>query len=155
MFGSPASTLSLVPRPVTIARVVILGQAALGTVGWLSLVGTLIAIRSAGVSWNVGLGALALGVGLALPIAHLTLWIITRRAHTPPLWWFIVAAEAAAFAGDVSTVIAIPNPDRFIGVFTVIDVYLTHGLLPVVVIALLLLGQSRHWFWSGSKPHGL
>ncbi len=140
---------------MTIARVVLVGQAALGVVGWLTLIGTFIMVRSANVPMNIGLAAIALGVGLAFAIGYLALWIITRQAHTRTLWWLLLAAEAAAFVGDVSTISAIPDPDRFVGVFTVIDVYLTHGLLPVVVIVLLVLTASRRWFSPGDQPSGL
>jgi hypothetical protein len=150
-----SSRLSLVPRPVTIARVLMVGQVALGTVGWLTLLGTFILVKSANVPLNIGLVAFALSVGLALTISYLILWNITRQIHTSALWWFLLAAEAAAIAGDVSTIVAIPDPDRFVGVFTVIDVYLTHGLLPVVVIVLLLLRPSRNWFRGGNQPGGM
>ena len=143
------------PRTVTVSRVLILGQAALGLLGWLTLLGTLIQVNSAKLPLNPWLVALALSVGLALTIGYLALWIITRRAHTSALWWLILALEAGAFAGDVTTIAAIPDPNRFVGVFTVLDVYLTHGLLPVLVIVLLLLRTSRYWFRSGSPPRAL
>jgi hypothetical protein len=103
---------------------------------------------------NIGLVAFALGVGLALTISYLILWNITRQIHTSAPWWFLLTAEAAAIAGDISTIGA-PEPDRFVSVFTGIDVYVTHGLLPVVVIVRLFLRPSRHWFRRGSQPGGL
>jgi hypothetical protein len=136
-------------------RVLVVGQVALGALGWLTLLGTFIAIRSANVPLNIGLVALAVSVGLVLTNAYGALWIVTRRARTPMLWWVVFASEAAAFAGDIITIAAIPDPNRFVGVFTVIDVYLTHGLLPVAVIILLLLRPSRQWFWHGSRQGSL
>jgi hypothetical protein len=140
---------------VTIARVLMVGQVALGAVGWLTLLGTFILVKLANVPLNIGLVALALSVGLALAGCYLTLWNITRQAHSSALWWLILAAEAAAFADDVSTIVAIPDPDRFVGAFTVIDVYLTHGLLPVTVVVLLLLRPSRDWFRHAREPSGM
>lgn len=139
---------------MTIARVLLMGQVALGAVGWLALLGTFIAVWSAKVPSNVLLVGVALILGLAFMIGYLALWIVTRDAHTRALWWLTLAAEAAAFAGDVTTIAAIPDPNRFVGVFTVVDVYLTHGLLPVVVIVLLLLRQPRQWFRGGTQPVG-
>jgi hypothetical protein len=129
-------------------------QVALGAVGLLALLGTFIAIRSSDVSLNVGLSAFAVAVGLALTAGYLTLWILTRQAHTFTLWRLILAAELAAFLGDGSAIAAIPDPDRFVSVPTVIDIYLTHGLLPLVVIALLLVPGSRRWFSGSAESRG-
>ena len=128
-----------------------MGQVALGAVGWLALMGTFIAVWSAKVESNIGLEAVALIVGLALTVAYLALWIVTRQAHTAALWWLMLSAQAAAFGVDVITIAAIPDPNRFVGVFTVIDMYLTHGILPVVIIVVLLLGRSRRWFRGAAE----
>ena len=134
---------SELPRSLKIARALLLVMAiflALNTFGRLGIVQQF-GITD-GMPQIVGVALVAM-VGASFLLACVGAFFLAGvRARLN--WWVLLCTPILGFV-NIAVAIAV-IPEQHIGVWTVMDVYLFNGLLPLIVFGLLLKRSARAYF---------
>ena len=143
--SQPDAAVGALPRSVRIVRVLLIIQAGLVFFDTWNA-----AIVAAGL--QPGSGPPTLGRILILGLSgggFATLDVVCFVEMRKPLkaiWWASLGVLPLA-AAHIGTLIAL-IPEKTVGVFMVIDVYLVSGLMTAVILGALLTGKARRYFWS-------
>jgi len=131
------------PRSVRVARALLLIMAiflALNTLARLGIVAE--SGITDGMLQLLGMALLAV-VGTTFLLACAGgFFLIGIRARIN--WWVLLCTPLLGFANIAAAIAVIP--EEHIGAWTVIDVYLFNGILPLVVTGLLLKRSARVYF---------
>ena len=134
---------SAMPGSLKFVRVLLIVMAAflgLNTLGRLGIVAAFGVTD--GMPGLVGMALLAI-VGASFLLACIGgFFLVGVRARRH--WWLVLCTPVLGFANIAAAIAVIP--EAHIGAWTVIDVYLFNGILPLVVTGLLLKRSARVYF---------
>jgi hypothetical protein len=112
--------------------------------GTLEVLGTFYRAAGDGTAFNPVLAVVAVLLGVGVTVGYTGSWSMLGSGGQTA-WWLALGVQLLAFAKDVELIVAVPNPDKYIGVGLVLDVYLVNGLMALVALVLIVMPGTRRW----------